>query len=88
MFTQLERKPNQEDQPLITGEQLSLMPNVETCELVEGRIVEGMPTGRKHGRIKALIAFYLISFVRQSKLGDVVTGEVGVYTKCHPDTVR
>ena len=88
MFTQIDRTQKLESQPLITGEQLAQMPNTEMCELVEGRIVNGMPTGKKHGGIEALIAFFLISFTRQSRLGEVLTGEVGVYTKRNPDTVR
>jgi Uma2 family endonuclease len=47
-----------------------------------------MPTGHRHGKIEALIAFFLIGFVRQYNLGHVLTGETGIYTRRNPDTVR
>ena len=41
---------------LITGEELSRMPDHELCELIDGRIVQMSPTKPEHGRIEANIA--------------------------------
>jgi Uma2 family endonuclease len=73
---------------LITGEELAALGNVEPCELVEGRIAPMSPTGTEHGRIEVNIVVELQTFVRAHKLGEVQAGEVGIYTRRHPDTVR
>jgi Uma2 family endonuclease len=73
---------------LITGDELLAMGDIGPCELVDGRIVPMSPTGGEHGTIEALLASALISFVRQRKLGWVLTGEVGIYTRRQPDRVR
>jgi Uma2 family endonuclease len=72
----------------VTGEQLLEMGDIGRVELVNGEIIELMPTGHRHGKIEALIAFFLIGFVRQYKLGHILTGETGIYTRRNPDTVR
>jgi Uma2 family endonuclease len=76
-----------EDRP-ITGEELARMGDVGRCELVDGRIVPMSPTGCRHGEIEARIAEALAAFVRPRKLGRVLTGEVGLYTRRGPDRVR
>jgi Uma2 family endonuclease len=73
---------------LITGEELARMGDVGRCELVDGRIVPMSPTGCQHGEIEARIAAALSTFVRPKKLGRVLTGEVGLYTRRDPDRVR
>ncbi len=73
---------------LITGEELLEMPGIGPCELVEGRIVPMSPTGGKHGLIEATVVYELKAFVDQKKLGWVLTGEAGIFTKRNPDTVR
>jgi len=73
---------------LITGEELAALGNVNPCELVEGRIVPMGPTGDEHGRIELNIGAELLAFVRSHKLGEVRVGEVGIYTRRNPDTVR
>ncbi|MCX6045558.1 MAG: Uma2 family endonuclease, partial [Chloroflexi bacterium] len=45
-------------------------------------------TGDEHGIIESEIARYLGNFNVTRKLGWVLTGEVGVYTRYEPDTVR
>jgi Uma2 family endonuclease len=72
----------------ITGEQLMEMGDIGRAELVNGEIIELMPTGHIHGYIEFLIANLLFNFVRQHNLGRVLGGEAGVYTRRNPDTVR
>jgi Uma2 family endonuclease len=46
------------------------------------------PTGYRHGRIEARIAAVLSAFVDAGGLGEVLTGDVGIYTRRGPDRVR
>jgi Uma2 family endonuclease len=64
------------------------MPDVGSAELVAGEIVTQMPTGHPHGFIESMIAFFLTLFIREHKLGRVLTGEVGIYTQRDPDHIR
>jgi Uma2 family endonuclease len=73
---------------LITGDELARMPDHDLCELIDGRIVPMSPTNPEHGRIELNIGAALRSFVSTQKLGIVMTGEVGIFTKRHPDRVR
>lgn len=73
---------------LITGDELFEMGDIGPCELVEGRIVPMSPSGGEHGVITFLIGSVLTQFVRARKLGWILGGETGVYTRRNPDTVR
>lgn len=73
---------------LMTGETLYTMTNAVVGELVEGEIVPHMPTGYPHGIIEGIITALLYVFVKQRKIGHVLSGEVGIYTRRNPDTVR
>jgi Uma2 family endonuclease len=73
---------------LITGDELARMPDHDLCELIDGRIVPMSPTNPEHGRIEANISAALRAFAGTQKLGIVMTGEVGIFTKRHPDRVR
>ncbi len=73
---------------LITGEELAQMGGLGRCELVDGRIVRMSPTNYRHGRIEFRIAAALDAYARPRRLGLVLTGEVGVYTRRDPDRVR
>jgi len=73
---------------LMTGEELLAMGDIGPYELVEGRIVPMSPTGHKHARYESNFDEYLKAFVRQHNLGQVMVGEVGIYTHRNPDTVR
>jgi Uma2 family endonuclease len=73
---------------LITAEQLLAMGNIGRCELVEGRIIMLSPTGGQHGIIEGRFYKALDAFVTPRHLGLVMVGEVGIYTRRHPDTVR
>jgi Uma2 family endonuclease len=76
------------DATLITGEHLALLPDVGACELVEGRVVPMSPTGGEHGRVELNFGEAINSFARSRKLGKVFVGEVGIFTRRGPDTVR
>jgi Uma2 family endonuclease len=73
---------------LITGEELLAMGDIGPCELIDGRIVPMSPTGSEHGNIEFNLGLALKVFVQQRKLGWVVGGEVGIYTRHNPDRVR
>ncbi len=80
--------PSLIESQLITGEELLAMPGIGPCELVEGRIVPMSPTGGEHGFIGAIIVYELKAFADQKKLGWVLTGETGIFTRRNPDSVR
>lgn len=73
---------------LISGEELFHRPDLEPCELVEGRIVPKVPTGSLHGELEALLTVPLFAWAKASGRGRVLTGEVGIYIRRNPDTVR
>lgn len=73
---------------LITGEELFRMGDLGRTELVEGRIVYLMPTGRPHSRIEFIIAGLLFIYNRLRNFGEVHGGEIGIFTRRNPDTVR
>jgi Uma2 family endonuclease len=78
----------QRRQDLITGEELSRMPGLGPCELVEGRIVPMSPTSYIHGEIEAEVSAALKAYARAAGKGRVMGGEVGIYIRRDPDTVR
>lgn len=73
---------------LVTGRELWKMGDIGPCELVKGRVQKMSITGVKHGFVVGKIYFYLTVFVNSKRLGWVLTGDVGIYTKFQPDTVR
>jgi Uma2 family endonuclease len=76
-----------ETELLVTGEEFAVM-DLGRAELVAGRVIEMTPPQGAHGRCENNIAFWLTGFVLEHKLGIVVTGETGVYTRRNPDSVR
>jgi len=80
----LQRRQDQ----LITGEELSRLPDLGPCELVEGRIVPMPPTNYIHGEIETDLSAALNAYVRETGRGRVMGGEVGIYVRRDPDTVR
>lgn len=64
------------------------MGDLGRCELIDGRIVRMSPTNYEHGGVEVNLASLLRAFVRPRKLGRVLAGEVGVYTRRNPDRVR
>jgi len=78
-----------EEEKLITGEELLAMGSAaHLSELIEGRITYMSPTGFLHGSSESNHAEKLIAFVKKHQLGKVVVGEVGIYIRRNPDTVR
>ena len=73
---------------LITGEELARTPHDEPCELIDGRIVPLNPTSDEHGWVEGNVHGLLDGFVRPRRLGRVLVGEVGIYTRRNPDRVR
>jgi Uma2 family endonuclease len=73
---------------LITGKELLAMGDIGPCELIGGRIVPMTPTGDEHGTIEFNLGSELRTFVRQHRLGWIMGGEVGIYIRRWPDTVR
>jgi Uma2 family endonuclease len=73
---------------LPTGPELLALGDIGPCELIEGRIVPLSPTGDLHGGYESNFAYYFRDFVRQRKVGHVRVGEVGLYIRRNPDTVR
>ena len=73
---------------VITGDDLLELGEVGPCELVEGKVVSMAPTGGEHGRVEVRFASVLNHFVSDRRLGKVLGGEVGIYTRRSPDTVR
>ncbi len=84
----LESLPVLTNEALVTGEELYKMEEIGRAELIEGRIATSMPTGHKHGYFEALLTAILVNFVLKHQLGRVLTGEVGIYIKRNPDTIR
>ena len=72
----------------ITGEELSALGDTGRAELIQGNLVRMSPTGYLHGYVEVNFATELRSFVREHGLGQVLCGEVGIYTSRNPDTVR
>ena len=73
---------------LMTGKELFHQQGLGPCELVNGRIVPLSPTGRAHGRAEARLTTRLSTYVESAHWGEVLTGEVGIYIRRDPDTVR
>lgn len=72
----------------VTGEELLAMGDIGRSELIEGEIIQMAPTGEMHGIVEINLGSELRVFVRRHKLGRVSGGEVGVYIRRMPDTVR
>jgi Uma2 family endonuclease len=76
------------DEPLMTADELARRPDLEPCELVEGRIESMTPTGFVHGDVESELVTALRAWSKTSRRGKVVGGEVGLYLRRNPDTVR
>lgn len=76
------------EQRPISGEELLRLGDIGRCELVEGKIVSMSPTGYRHGLAEALIARALSAYADTGAHGSVMTGEVGIWIRRDPDTVR
>ena len=73
---------------LITGDDLFEMGDIGPCELIDGEIIPMSPTGSLHGWLENRVGSSLQTYVEGRKLGWVMVGEVGIYTRRNPDRVR
>jgi Uma2 family endonuclease len=73
---------------LITGEELFHSPDLGPCELVDGRIVPLSPTRPEHGETELRLGRRLMDWALSSGRGRAFSGEVGLYIRRNPDTVR
>lgn len=80
--------PQSRDERLMTGEALARHPELEPCELINGRVVPMAPAGPAHGTVEFRLAAKLVAYADESGRGTAMGGEVGVYTHRNPDTVR
>jgi Uma2 family endonuclease len=76
------------EERLITGEELLRYPDLGPCELVDGRIVPLTPTRPEHGEVELDLGSELRAWARSSGRGRAFSGEVGIYIRRNPDTVR
>ena len=72
----------------MTAEELLRRPDLEPCELVAGRIVPRTPTGDEQGDVELKLGHRLRQYGKESGRGRAVGGEVGIYIRRNPDTVR
>ena len=73
---------------LITGEELLRMGDIGKFELVAGKIIRFDFNTIPHSIGVSKIAGALDDFVRPRRIGCVMIGGVGIYTRRNPDTVR
>lgn len=79
--------PQTNEEQLMTGEELARRPDLH-CELVDGRVVPIPMTGHVHGRFVIRLGSKLEAYAGESGRGMVLGGDVGIYTRHDPDTVR
>jgi Uma2 family endonuclease len=72
----------------MTGEELYRRPDLESCELIDGMVVPLAPTKPEHGETELDLGYELRAWVRSSGRGRVLSGDVGIYIRRSPDTVR
>lgn len=72
----------------MTGEELIHCPNLELCELVDGVVVPLPLTRVREGAIKADLGAELCIWIESTGRGYGFLGNVGVYIRRNPDTVR
>ena len=73
---------------LMTGEELLRRPDLNPCELVDGRVVPTMPTGDEHADVEYELGMRLRAYGKETGRGRAVGGEVGIYIRRNPATVR
>lgn len=76
------------EERLMTGEELARHPELEPCELVNGRVVPMAPAGHIHGSFEFRLGARLVAYADETGRGVAMGGEVGIYTRRDPDTVR
>ncbi len=75
---------------LVTAEELWQMPEPEDgsrYELLQGELIQMTPAGGRHGETTLAVGTLLRTFVKDKRLGRVVSNDTGVFTEKDPDTV-
>jgi Uma2 family endonuclease len=72
---------------LMTADELAQLPDDGLYELVRGELRTMCPSGRKHGRIAARLAWRLGQYVEANGLGEIAIAEAGFLIARNPDTV-
>jgi len=80
--------PQKNEERLMTGEELARRPDLNPCELVNGRVVPMASAGHIHGAAESRLDLKLALWAEETGSGRVLVGEVGIYTLRDPDTVR
>jgi Uma2 family endonuclease len=73
---------------LITAEQFLHWPDEGPCELVQGEIVHLTASRLRHGMVELSLGAALKAYSKESGRGVVASGEVGIWVRRNPDTVR
>jgi len=73
---------------LITAEEFLHWPDEGRCELVHGKILHLTASRFRHGVIEIELGSALRAYSRESGRGIVASGEVGLWVRRNPDTVR
>lgn len=85
----MKRPPVNTSDRLLTAEEFERLPDDGyRTELVRGRVVREPPASYEHGRVGGEIFAVLHRFVREHRLGEVLTSETGFVLFHDPDTVR
>ncbi len=80
--------PENGDSEILTAEQLFESGIAGRTELIEGKLIRMAPTGYAHGIVEMKLSKKLGRFVEEHDLGQVMTGEVGIFIRRNPDTIR
>lgn len=75
-------------EPLLTGDELYRRGDSGSCELIDGRVVPMSPTVHLRARLEARLSGVFLDYAEGSGAWEVLTGEVGIYVRRNPDTVR
>jgi Uma2 family endonuclease len=73
---------------LLTGEELAKLPEADLFELIEGRLSPIVANDDEHGSVAVRLGSELLQFVHTHKPGKISGGEVGIYVRRNPDTIR
>ncbi len=73
---------------LLTGADFAALEQQGPAELIEGEFVPMTPPGYDHCECELNFASAIRAFARQHGLGKTFCGEVGIYTRRNPDTIR
>lgn len=73
---------------LITAEEFARWPDEGRCELVHGKIVHLTASRPLHGLIEVRLGSRLFTYADSTGRGVVLGGEVGLWVRRNPDTVR